>query len=426
MHWSKSRHLDYIQCPRRFFYANVAAPQNPAIRDLAERRTAALIRHELVRETIRGVLHSRNFKRERLSELLEMVKERMDVMIAEPIAISEQMSIVELCLENFFSYHVPRFLDERPIVHISTGDPVEFVYDKMTIMAVPEVVVDEQDRIRILNWKTGSSQYRAKDDIRLRAGGLTCWSRSVLRCVDRPTVVADIYLREQDGVFEEVLSDADIRRFVDESRAISTQYAVSAKVRDFPASPSHDNCRFCNFATICPERQEFAETSYEIDTLSAKIVADRKEGIQKRVRDQALHEVDGEVRRIFLSHCQDDNDKYVRPFARALESRGISYWLDEAELKWGDSLTNGINRGLAISEYVVCFISDAFIERGWPEAELGAALSEQMSGARTTVLPILIADSEGVFREYPLLRDRLARRWEVGIDALVEEIVRMP
>ena len=353
-----------------------------------------------------------------------MVKERMDVMVGESIAVNEQMSIVELCLENFFKYHVSRFL-EHQIVHISTGDPVEFVYDKMSIMAVPEVVVDEQDKIRIFNWRTGSSQYRAKDDIRLRAGGLTCWSRSVLGCVDRPTVITDIYLREQDGVFDEVLSDADIRRFVDESRAISTQYAVSAKVRDFPASPSHANCRFCSFTTICPEWQEFAETSYDIDTLSAEIAGDLTNKIQKRARDQALHEVDGEVRRIFLSHCQDDKDKYVRPFARALEAQGISYWLDEAELKWGDSLTQGINRGLAISEYVVCFISDAFMERGWPEAELGAALSGQMSGAGTTVLPILIADSEVVFREYALLRDRVARRWEDGIDALVEEIVRM-
>ena len=113
MHWSKSRHLDYVQCPRRFFYANVAAPQNPAIRDLAERRTAALIRHELVREVIRGVIESGNFKRERLSELLEMVKERMDVMVGESIAVSEQMSIIELCLENFFKYHVSRFLEHR-------------------------------------------------------------------------------------------------------------------------------------------------------------------------------------------------------------------------------------------------------------------------------------------------------------------------
>ena len=243
--------------------------------------------------------------------------------------------------------------------------------------------------------------------------------------MDRPTAITDIYLREQDGVFDEVLSDADIRRFVEDSRAISTRYAASAKVRDFPAIPSHANCRFCSFVTLCPERQEFAETSYDIDTLSAEISAERKNRIQKRVRDRALDEVDGEVRRIFLSHCSDDKEEYVRPFARALEARGISYWLDEAELRWGDSLTQGMNRGLAISEYVMCFISNAFIERGWPEAELGAALSGQLGGASTTVLPILIADSEVVFREYPLLRDRIARRWEDGIDALVKELVRV-
>jgi len=416
--------MDYVQCPRRFFYSSVAAPRNPAIRDLVEQRTAALIRHELVQGAVRRVLRSSNFEEEGLSELLGEVEAQMDVMVGDPISAREQMSIVELCLENFFSHHLPRF-SEHQILHISNGDPAEFVYDSMSIMAVPEVVFDERAQVRIVNWKTGSPQYRSTDDVRLRAGGLTCWSRSVLGCVERPTVITDIYLREPDAVYEEKLSDADIRRFVEESRAISARYAVSAKVRDFPAQPSHSNCRFCSFAAICPEHQEFSESSYEIDALNANVAADLENGKQQRVREQALDEVGGEVRSVFLSHCSDDKEIYVRPFARALEARGINYWLDEAELRWGDSLTQGMNRGLGISEYVICFISNAFIERGWPEAELGAALSEQFSGGGKTVLPILIADSEIVFREYPLLRDRLARSWEDGIEALAEELVRM-
>ena len=345
-------------------------------------------------------------------------------MIGEPIAIGEQMSIIGLCLENFFDYHVSIF-SEHDVVHVSSGEPVEFVYDRMSIMAVPEVVLDEQDHIRIVNWRTGSSQYRALDDVRLRAGGLTCWSRSVLQCVDRPTLITDIYLREPDGVFDEVLSDSDVRRFVEESRAVSNEYASSAKVRDFPARPSHENCRFCDFATICPERQEFAELSYDIVELGSEIAAGRESRMRERARERALLAVDGEVRRVYLSHCSADKEDYVRPFARSLEARGISYWLDEAELAWGDSLTHGINRGLAISEYVVCFISDAFIERGWPEAELGAALSAQFGGTGTKVLPVLISDSETVFIEYPLLRDRLARQWTDGIDALIDELERI-
>ena len=88
--------MDYVQCPRRFFYANVAAPRNPAIRDLAERRTAALIRHELVRGAIRRVLRSGNFEGKGLSELLGEVKDEMDLMVADPISAREQMSIVAL------------------------------------------------------------------------------------------------------------------------------------------------------------------------------------------------------------------------------------------------------------------------------------------------------------------------------------------
>ncbi len=103
----------------------------------------------------------------------------------------------------------------------------------------------------------------------------------------------------------------------------------------------------------------------------------------------------------------------------------IFLWLDEAELGWGDSLTQGINRGLAISDYVICFISEAFISRGWAEAELGSAFANQLAGGESTVLPILIAESEVIFREYPLLRDRIGRPWSDGIDKLVNELVRM-
>ncbi len=79
-----------------------------------------------------------------------MVRERFDVMVGDTIAVNEQMSIIALCLENFFDCHVSRF-PKNQIIHTATGDPVEFVYDKLSIMAVPEVVVDEQDHIRIVS-----------------------------------------------------------------------------------------------------------------------------------------------------------------------------------------------------------------------------------------------------------------------------------
>ena len=132
--------------------------------------------------------------------------------------------------------------------------------------------------------------------------------------------------------------------------------------------------------------------------------------------------VEGEYRSVFLSHVSEDKEQIVCPFARALDVVGIPYWLDEAELKWGTSLTRGINKGLATSDFVVPFISKKFIERGWPEAELGSALAAQMKDGSTRLLPIFVADKKEVLKEYPVLDTLIYKEWKIGINKLVKEL----
>lgn len=101
-------------------------------------------------------------------------------------------------------------------------------------------------------------------------------------------------------------------------------------------------------------------------------------------------------RDVFLSHATVDTEDYVRPFASELDGRCISYWLDEAEVRWGDKISLKINEGLRRSDFVVVFLSDAFVGRNWTEAELASALSRENAEGRTVVLPILIGDANKV------------------------------
>ena len=71
---------------------------------------------------------------------------------------------------------------------------------------------------------------------------------------------------------------------------------------------------------------------------------------------------------VFLSHASEDKAQFVAPLAEELDKRGISHWLDEAEIKWGDRITAKVDEGLALSRYVVVVKSDSFIGKGWPEA----------------------------------------------------------
>ncbi len=419
MHWSKTRHADYEACPRRFFYSEIAAPRNPQIAELANQFGPPLVRHEVVRLAVSEIARTPTWTKAHLPKALLKAKSRLKAQIANQCDVNAQFSIVEACLANFVEELVPEIQGSQ-VLYVTDGNPVEFVYDGLNVWTLVELVLEEHDKVEIFNWKTGDSDWHKQDELRLRAGGLTCWSRSVLRQVTKPVVVSDVYLKEGPPPvmrYQIELEDHDVRNFVAKAKAMTQQYGASAKIADFPARPGWGKpCRFCLFKEVCFEYQAFAEPDYELATLENSLAAARAN------KEAALTSVGGEYRSVFLNHVSDDKDNIVRPFARALEAVSISFWLDEAEMRWGDSLTKSINMGLAISDYLVCFISENFLERGWPQGELAAALCAQMSDGIKRVLPIFIADETKVVNAFPLLRDIVHKKWSAGIPALIQEL----
>lgn len=130
-------------------------------------------------------------------------------------------------------------------------------------------------------------------------------------------------------------------------------------------------------------------------------------------------------RDVFLCHAGPDESRYVRPLADALDAIGITYWLAEAEIKWGDSIPQRINEGLRRSRYVVLFVSEEFCKREWTEAEVGAALHRQISEGTKVLLPLLLMDRKVFADRFPLLAPALTRSWEGGPDPLAHEIASM-
>lgn len=129
-----------------------------------------------------------------------------------------------------------------------------------------------------------------------------------------------------------------------------------------------------------------------------------------------------EKRDVFIAHASEDKPGYVRPLAHELKRREISYWLDEAEIKWGDRITKRIEDGLRQSDYVIVVLSNNFLGRNWPEAELGAALNRENSYGETIVLPLIVDDAEAILSNYPLLRDKLYLHWDKGLPGIVDSL----
>ncbi|KHT13041.1 toll/interleukin-1 receptor domain-containing protein [Pectobacterium aroidearum] len=96
---------------------------------------------------------------------------------------------------------------------------------------------------------------------------------------------------------------------------------------------------------------------------------------------------------IFLSHNNSDKD-FVRKLARDLENHGVRYWLDEAEMKIGDSLIMKIREGIDNVDYFAVILSPNSINAPWVVNELDVAMNQQISGRKIKVLPIMLKECE--------------------------------
>lgn len=130
-------------------------------------------------------------------------------------------------------------------------------------------------------------------------------------------------------------------------------------------------------------------------------------------------------RDVFICHSNKDKKDYVYPFINALRDHGITYWIDEADMNWGDRLIKEIGDGIKSSRYVIVIITQHFLSGSWPQTELENVLAREASKGEVIVLPLLVAPKEIVFEQYPLLYNKLYLKWEEGIESIVTKLSRL-
>lgn len=126
---------------------------------------------------------------------------------------------------------------------------------------------------------------------------------------------------------------------------------------------------------------------------------------------------------IFMSHSHAD-----KPFARRLSSDlgalGAHVWLDEAELKVGDSLFEKIEGALDQVDHLAVVMSPESVTSRWVREELRQALHGSLSGRDIVVLPILLKDCEipGFLREKLYADFREDASYENALHRLAESL----
>jgi hypothetical protein len=105
---------------------------------------------------------------------------------------------------------------------------------------------------------------------------------------------------------------------------------------------------------------------------------------------------------IFLSHSSKDKF-FVRELAERLRGYGVKVWLDEAEIKVGESLSTKIGKAIDENDYVGVVLSQNSINSEWVQRELQVAIHKEFSKKQVVVLPMLLEKVEIP----PFLRDKL-------------------
>lgn len=104
---------------------------------------------------------------------------------------------------------------------------------------------------------------------------------------------------------------------------------------------------------------------------------------------------------LFISHSSKDKF-FVRNLADRLVKSDLKVWIDEAEIKIGDSLIQKISEGVQDSDFLIVVLSQNSVASNWVQKELQLAMTKEILGNRI-ILPILIEKCE-----IPLfLRDKL-------------------
>ena len=124
--------------------------------------------------------------------------------------------------------------------------------------------------------------------------------------------------------------------------------------------------------------------------------------------------------RVFICHRGPDKP-LARKLAREIEAAGHQVWLDEREIRVGDSIVGKIDDGLARADYVVlCYSSHG--DSSWTMAEWHSTLARELNGDRVKLLPVLLSGGEVP----PILAGKkyadLVSDWDRGVAELLRAI----
>ncbi|MDA4108912.1 toll/interleukin-1 receptor domain-containing protein [Mycolicibacterium holsaticum] len=96
--------------------------------------------------------------------------------------------------------------------------------------------------------------------------------------------------------------------------------------------------------------------------------------------------------KVFISHASADKPT-VRAITQALKDSGVNVWLDEADIRVGESITEGVTSGLVSSDLLLLAFSHQALQSRWVKRELNAFFMTAMANDKP-IVPCRLDDSD--------------------------------
>jgi hypothetical protein len=127
----------------------------------------------------------------------------------------------------------------------------------------------------------------------------------------------------------------------------------------------------------------------------------------------------------FVCYASEDKAALVAPLVAELQKYGLKIWFDTFILRVGSSLRESIDKGLAKSRFGIVVLSHAFFAKNWPQQELNALFSRQVSG-HDVILPVWHdLTNEDLLHYSPLMSDKVAAKSSDGIIQVARVLVQV-
>lgn len=161
---------------------------------------------------------------------------------------------------------------------------------------------------------------------------------------------------------------------------------------------------------------------------SQLIAVAAKSGIRVIFRSEAYLKRRNELEKpkAFISHDSRDKASIAGPLAIQLQKFMCPVWYDEFSLKVGDSLRAGIEAGLKECPKCIMLLTPNFLANGgWVKREYDSIFTRELVEKQQVILPVWAdVTVEQIYEYSPILADRLAVDWSLGVEEVARRLVR--